>query len=241
VGVIEEGRLLLDQNGTYQGSVISPVLANVYPHEVLDLWFEKEVKPRMRGEAKLYRYADDLVVSFEFKEDADRFMEVLPKRFGKYGLKLHPEKTRLIEFGKSAWAKGKKTGTKPATFNFLGLTHYCGTTRKGKMVVKVKTMGKRFRRGLKRVADWCRRNLHLPVYKQQAHLKSALTGHYNYYGRRTNYQSLRKFHIEVLGIWKYWLGRRSQNGYVSWDRFQGILRRYPLPRARITQGAYSEW
>ncbi len=126
VGVIEEGRLLHSENGTYQGSVISPILANVYLHEVLDIWFEKEVAPRLKGEAKLYRYADDLIATFQYKEDADRFLQVLRKRFEKFGLKLHPEKTQMIEFGRNAWAKSKNTKIKPATFNFLGFTHYCG-------------------------------------------------------------------------------------------------------------------
>lgn len=155
VGVIEDGRLLLAENGTYQGSIISPVLANVYLHEVLDLWFENDVKPRMKGEAKLYRYADDLIATFQFKDDADRFMEVLPKRFEKFGLKLHPLKTKLIEFGHVAWMKSKKTGVKPSTFNFLGFTHYCGTTRRGKFSVKVKTMAKRLSRALKRIKEFC--------------------------------------------------------------------------------------
>ena len=123
VGVIEKGKLLLSEKGTYQGSVISPVLANVYLHEVLDSWLEKEVKPRLRGEAKIYRYADDLIATFQYKEDADRFMQVLPKRFGKFGLKLPPDKTQMIEVGRKAWTKSKQTGIKPATFNFLGFTH----------------------------------------------------------------------------------------------------------------------
>ncbi len=236
VGVIEDGRLLMSENGTYQGSIISPVLANIYLHEVLDLWFEKEVKPRMRGEAKLYRYADDLIATFQFKEDADRFMEVLVKRFEKFGLKLHPKKTKLIEFGRAAWAKGKRTGIKPGTFNFLGLTHYCGTTRKGKFSVQVKTMAKRLARSLTRVTDLCRKQRHYDLNQQHQRLRMVLSGHYAYYGRRSNSRSLGEFFEGVKSIWKKWLGRRSNNGIISWEKMEKILERYPLPRPRIVHG-----
>ncbi len=236
VGVIEDGRLLLSENGTYQGTIISPVLANVYLHGVLDQWFENEVKPRMKGEAKLYRYADDLIATFQFKDDADRFMQVLIKRFEKFGLRLHPDKTKLIEFGRAAWTKSKKAGVKPATFNFLGFTHYCGTTRKGKFSVKVKTMAKRFSRSLKRIKGLCQTRRHYDLREQHEFLRSVLLGHYNYYGRRSNSKSLAQFHEAVRGIWKKWLGRRSNNSYVPWEKMVKILGQYPLPRPRITQG-----
>jgi group II intron reverse transcriptase/maturase len=236
VGAIEEGRLLMSENGTYQGSVISPVLANLYLHEVLDLWFENEVKPRMKGEALLYRYADDLIATFQFKEDAERFLLVLERRFEKFGLKLHPEKTELIEFGRMAWGKSKRTGIKPRTFNFLGLTHYCGTTRKGKFSVKVKTMAKRLRRGLKRVTELCRTERHYALSKQHQHLRTVLYGHYAYYGRQSNFHSLVQFHRGVTLAWKKWLSRRSADGYVAWAKLEKILARYPLPRPRIVHG-----
>lgn len=239
VGVIEEGRLLLSENGTYQGSVISPVLANVYLHEVLDLWVKEEVKPRMKGEIKLYRYADDFIATFQYKEDAERFMQVLPKRFEKFGLTLHPDKTQMIEFGREAWAKSKKTQIKPATFNFLGLTHYCGTTRKGKFMVKVKTMAKRLRRSIKRVTEWCRDHRHLPLLKQHKHLCSVLFGHYAYYGRRTNFLAISQFQRRIVRIWKKWLSRRGRHGCVTWKKLNATLRRHPLPKPRIVQGSLS--
>jgi RNA-directed DNA polymerase len=216
--------------------VISPVLANIYLHEALDLWFEKEVKPRMKGKVQLYRYADDLIVTFEIKEDADKFMEVLPKRLGKFGLELHPDKTKVIEFGRAAWAKGKRNKTKTATFNFLGFTHYCGESCKGKFMVKVKTMAKRLRRGLVRVRDWCKENLHKPLTEQHRRLRAILQGHYAYYGRRNNFLSLNQFYSRVIRIWKKWLSRRSNDGYVTWNKLVKILQRYPLPKPRIVQG-----
>jgi RNA-directed DNA polymerase len=237
VGYVEDGRQLTDETGTYQGSVISPILANIYLHEVLDLWIEGAVKPRLKGELKLYRFADDLIVTFELKEDADRFMQVLPKRFEKFGLKLHPDKTKLIEFGRLAWARGLKSGSRPSTFNFLGLTHYCGASRKGKFMVKVKTMGKRLTRGLKRVALWCKRNRHQPVRKQRDQLRLILLGHYAYYGRRSNFPALAKFSRGVRNIWKKWLGYRGS--YLSWEKMLEIEKRYPLPKPRLVQGSLS--
>lgn len=239
VGVVEEGRLLLSENGTYQGSVISPVLANVYLHEVLDRWFEEIVKPKMKGEIKLYRYADDLIATFQNKEDAERFMQVLPKRFEKFGLQLHPEKTHLIEFGREAWRKSQRTETKPATFNFLGLTHYCGTTQKGKFMVKVKTMAKRLRRSIVRVEDWCRAHRHDSFAAQHRYLRSALSGHYAYYGRRDNFLALNQFYRRIRRIWRKWMIRRGRHGYITWEKFNAILSRHPLPRPRIVQGKLS--
>jgi hypothetical protein len=239
VGVIEDGRLLLSENGTYQGSVISPVLANLYLHEVLDRWVEEVIKPRLRGEMKLYRYADDFIATFQFKDDAERFLRVLPKRFEKYGLKLHPDKTKMIEFGRSAWQKSQMTQIQPATFNFLGMTHYCGISRNGKFMVRVKTMAKRLSRGLLRVESWCRENRHKPITEQVKHLRSVLFGHYAYYGQRNNYDSIQQFYKNVLRLWKKWLSRRGRHSYVSWKKLKAILARNPLPKARIVQGALS--
>ena len=158
VGVIEEGRLLVSETGTGQGQTISPLLANIYLHYVLDEWFENEVKPRLRGAAHEIRFADDAVLCFQYKEDAERVMEVLPKRFAKHGLTIHPEKTRLLEFGRYAEENAKRQGKKAATFDFLGFTYVCARSRKGKFTVHVRTMKKRFRRGLKAIAEWCQEN-----------------------------------------------------------------------------------
>src|SRR6202162_5540733 len=163
VGVIEEGRLLLSETGTGQGQPISPILANIYLHYVLDEWFEEVVKPRLRGEAHEIRFADDAVLCFQYREDAEKVLSVLPKRFAKYGLTLHPEKTRLVDFGRYAEEHAKRQGKKPATFDFLGFTHICARSRRGKFMVNTKTMKKRLRRGLTVVAEWCQEYRHEPV------------------------------------------------------------------------------
>ncbi len=238
VGAIEDGRLLLSEDGLHQGAVISPLLANIYLHEVLDLWIEQTVKPRMRGEVTLYRFADDLLLCFEQKEDAENVSRALPKRFLKFGLTLHPEKTKLIEFGRRAWSKGLRTGKKPKTLNFLGFTFICGGSRKGKFRVKVKTMSRRVGRSLRRVAQWCKYNRHQAVHAQWRRLCAVLRGHYLYYGRRTNAASLVTFRWRVERLWHKELSRRSRGGPIPWPRFQALLRRYPLPPARITEGRF---
>src|SRR5215471_4067338 len=158
VGVIEDRKLLVSETGTGQGQPISPLLANIYLHYVLDEWFEEVVKPRLKGEAYEIRFADDAILCFQHKEDAEKVLRVLPKRFEKYGLTLHSEKTRLIEFGRYAEGNAKKRGKKPETFDFLGFTHICTRSRRGKFTVHVKTVAKRFRRGLKATADWCQQH-----------------------------------------------------------------------------------
>jgi len=233
IGVVDEGRLLESETGTGQGQVISPLLANIYLHHVLDRWFKDEVKPRLRGHAYQIRYADDAVLCFQYREDAQRVLEVLPKRFAKYGLTLHPQKTRLVEFGRSAYYRAQREKTKTATFDFLGFTLRCATTRKGKFTVHVSTMKKRLRRGLKAVANWCRKHLHAPLDSQQRTLNAMLRGHYQYYGRPTNYRSLAKFHRVVRRLWRTWLARRTRSGWLSWPRFTRILARYPLLPPRI--------
>src|SRR4249920_3016178 len=163
VGVIDQGQLLVSDKGTGQGQTISPLLANIYLHSVLDEWFEHEVKPRLKGAAHEIRFADDAVLCFQYREDAEKVMEVLPKRFAKYGLALHPEKTRLVGFGRYAEEQAKRQGKKPATFDFLGFTHICARSRRGKFTVQVRTMKKRLRRGLKAIAKWCQANRHQTV------------------------------------------------------------------------------
>jgi hypothetical protein len=235
VGVVDEGRLLESETGTGQGQIISPLLANLYLHHVLDRWFEDEVKPRLKGFAAEIRYADDAVLCFANREDAQRVFDVLPKRFAKFGLTLHPQKTRLIEFGRRAHARAQRTHLKPATFDFLGFTHLMATSRKGKFVVHVRTMKKRLKRGLKAIADWCRAHCHAPLAYQQQTLNAKLRGHFQYYGRRTNYRSLAKFVPVVRRIWRTWLSRRTRGRRLSWARFDKLLARYPLLRPRITR------
>jgi group II intron reverse transcriptase/maturase len=234
VGVIDDGRLLVSETGTGQGQPISPLLANIFLHYVLDQWFEEVVKPRLKGEAYEIRFADDAILCFQHKEDAEKVLSVLPKRFEKYGLTLHPEKTRLIEFGRQAAKNAKRQGKKPETFDFLGLTHICARSRKGKFTVHVKTIAKRLRRGLKAVADWCKQHRHDPVEEQQKTLNAKLRGHYQYYGRPTNYRSIRQFYRRVRRIWRKWLNRRTRGRTLTWDRYLEILRQYPLLPPRIT-------
>ena len=234
VGVMDDGRLLTSETGTGQGQIISPLLANIYLHHVLDVWFEEEVKPRLRGTAFEIRYADDGLLCFQFKEDAERVLEVLPKRFAKYGLTLHPEKTRLVKFGRRAYYQAKRTKTKAATFDFLGFTHRCATSRAGTFVVHVSTMKTRLRRGLVAIAAWCREHLHAPLDYQQQMLNAKLRGHYQYYGRRTNYRSLTKFVHSVRRIWRRWLARRTRGRRPLGSALTASSHAIPL-RPRITR------
>jgi group II intron reverse transcriptase/maturase len=235
VGAIDDGKLIMSETGTGQGQPISPLLANIYLHHILDEWFEDEVKPRLRGEAHEIRYADDAILCFQYREDAEKVLEVLPKRFAKFGLTLHPEKTRLIAFGRFAQGEAKKRGEKkPDTFDFLGFTHICARSRQGKFTVHVKTIDKRLRRGLKSIAAWCKQHRHDLVSEQQKTLNAKLRGHYQYYGRRTNHASVRRFYREVCGIWRKWLNRRTRGNPLTWEKFYEVLRQNPLLTPRIT-------
>src|ERR1700737_2898149 len=227
VGVMEDGRLLVTQAGTGQGQVISPLLANIYLHYVLDEWFEHEVKPRLRGQAAEIRYADDFILCFQYREDAERVLAVLSKRFAKYGLTLHPEKTRLLAFGRSARPSGPDA-RQPATFDFLGFTHVCARSRRGRFTIHVRTIRKRLRRSVKAGAQWCQQHRHDPVEDQAAALNAKLRGHYQYYGRPTNYRSLWQFYRLVRRLWHKWLNRRTRGKTLDWDTFQQLLNRHPL-------------
>lgn len=232
VGVIENGRLLVTETGTGQGQVISPLLANIYLHYVLDEWFEHEVKPRLRGQAAEIRYADDFILCFQYREDAERVLAVLPKRFAKYGLTLHPEKTQLLAFGRSA-LPSRPDAAQPATFDFLGFTHVCARSRRGRFTIHVRTMRKRLRRSVKAVAQWCQQHRHDPVENQAAALNAKLRGHYQYYGRPTNYRSLGRYYRLVRRLWHKWLTRRTRGKRLTWDSFQQLLTRHPLLPPRI--------
>jgi group II intron reverse transcriptase/maturase len=235
-GVLESGSLTYPEAGSPQGGVISPLMANIYLHEVLDTWFEHLVKPVLKGQAFIIRYADDAVLVFEEERDARRVLEVLPKRFGKYGLTLHPEKTRLVPFqrprGRDTKAGGKDDPS-PGTFDLLGFTHFWALSRKGNWVVKRKTAKERFTRALKKVTEWCRKNRHLRVEKQWQALKRKLTGHYGYYGITGNSKALGQFGYRVKHVWRKWLSRRSQRGLLSWETFERLLKRYPLPAPAV--------
>lgn len=229
-GVNEAGVLSYPDGGTPQGGVISPILANIFLHEVLDTWFEREVRPRLRGRAVLVRYADDFVILFEQEDDARRVMAVLPQRFGKYGLTLHPQKTRLVRFQRPRThppAGGNDDG--PGNFDLLGFTHYWDRSRSGYWVIKLKTAKGRFGRALQRVREWCRLHRHRPVSEQWESLKRKLRGHYQYYGVAGNDGALWRFSHEVYGVWRCWLNRRSQRARVTWKRMRLLHARYPLP------------
>jgi len=212
--------------------VISPLLANIYLHYVLDEWFEHEVKPRLRGQAAEIRYADDFLLCFQYREDAERVLAVLPKRFAKYGLTLHPEKTQLLAFGRSALPR-RPDASQPATFDFLGFTHICARSRRGRFTIHVRTMRKRLRRSMKAVAQWCQQHRHDPVENQAAALNAKLRGHYQYYGRPTNYRSLWRYYRLVRRLWHTWLTRRTRGKRLTWPSFQQLLARHPLLVPRI--------
>ena len=238
-GVLESGSLSYPDAGSPQGGVISPILANIYLHEVLDVWFGREVKQKLRGRAHLIRYADDAVIVFSCEEDARRVMDVLPKRFGKYGLTLHPEKTRLVEFLRPDRRRprdGDSGG--PGTFDLLGFTHFWGKSRqRGDWVVKRRTSSGRLSRAVKRVAEWCRRNRHRAIKEQWQTLGRKLRGHFEYYGIKGNSQALASFRWWVVRAWRKWLDRRSQRARMVWERMYALLKRYPLPPAHLPQRA----
>jgi hypothetical protein len=234
-GVLEEGTVRYPEAGTPQGGVISPLLANIFLHEVLDVWFEQEIKPRLTGRAVLIRYADDAVLGFSHEEDARRVLAVLPKRFGKYGLSLHPDKTRLIEFRRPPRSGGPKgpldAPRRRGTFDLLGFTHYWARSRRGYWVIKRKTATDRLSRAITRIGRWCREHRHLPVGEQQRALAQKVRGHYGYYGITGNSRLLDDFLRAVERRWHYWLNRRSQQRSWTWERFRRFLRARPLPPA----------
>lgn len=228
-GVMEDGQIHYPSEGTPQGGVVSPLLSNIYLHEVLDLWFEQQVKPRLGGKAELIRYADDFAIVFADPGDAQRVMEVLPKRFDRYGLAIHEAKSRLLDFSRPA----KGGDRKPETFDFLGFRHYWGKSRKGNWVVRHKTAGKKLRGAIRRVYQWCRKNRHMPVEEQWQALCRKLTGHYGFYGITGNFRSLKGFFEQAKRSWRKWLNRRSRGRDMPWERFNRLLARYPLPAPRI--------
>jgi hypothetical protein len=229
VGVLDGEEFLESDEGTAQGSSLSPLLGNIYLHNVLDVWFEREVKPRLHGRAALVRYADDFVLCFEREDDSERVWKVLSARFAKYGLTLHPKKTRRFSF--RAPHDGDDSGGE--TFDFLGFTAHWRRTRSGMQRVAFRTRGARVRRALKAAYDWCRRHRHLPVKQQHQALVRKLNGHFNYFGVNGNSRALLAVRFWVTRAWRTWLNRRSQRSRMNWKRFKQLLARYPLPYPRI--------
>jgi len=225
-GVEEEGHIEQNVTGTPQGGIISPILSNIYLHYVLDEWFEKEVVPRMKGRCFIVRFADDFIVGFESKADAERFMNVLPKRFEKYGLKIHPDKTKMVMFGRPPKTAKK---SRKETFDFLGFTHYWSKSYKGFWVIKRKTRRKSAARARQELSSWIRDNMHKSLEYLSIKLRQKLQGYYNYYGVRCNSKDLRRMYRCAEKALKYWLNRRSDKK-KDWNLFRKILDKIRLPK-----------
>ena len=233
-GVLHEEKVMTSDAGTPQGGIVSPLLSNLYLHEALDDWFAKDVQPRMKGAAQMVRFADDAVLCFQREEDARRVLKVLGKRMAKYGLKLHPEKTKLVNFRPPDWGQGKGQGS----FNFLGFCFYWTRSRKGRAVVKLKTARDRFTRTVKELGEWLRGNMHQPIAEQHSQLCAKLQGHFQYFGVTFNFKALMNMLTEVRGRWRKCLARRGGKAYWSWERFCSFLRTFPLPRAKIVHNVF---
>lgn len=237
-GIIEAGVSYNTPQGTPQGGVVSPILANIYLHYVLDLWFYKVVRKHCRGEAHMVRYADDFVCCFQYGEDAQMFYTALQSRLRKFNLEIAKEKSQIIAFGRRAEIEGRAKGKKPKTFDFLGFTHYCSRSRKGKFRVKRKTSSKKYRASVLRCKEWLRKHRNLPAPYIWWLLKPKLLGNYRYYGITDNAPMLYKFLNEVEKLLFKWLNRRSQRKSFDWDKFGLFLKKYPLPTPRIYVNIY---
>lgn len=233
-GVMEEGLLHHATKGSPQGGVVSPLLANIFLHHVLDEWYADEVRPRLRGRSTLVRFADDFVMAFAEVRDAERVLAVLGKRFERYGLMLHPDKTRFVDFRPRQPGGDNHPGTGGTTFDFLGFTHVWGRSRKGYDVVRQVTAKSRLARGLAAVSDWCRRHRHRPISEQHRHLSAMARGHYAYYGMSGNIRRVRCYGQALERIWKTWLSRRDNESSFRWSQMKALLQRLPLPRPSIT-------
>jgi group II intron reverse transcriptase/maturase len=232
-GVLEKGKRTRSKQGTVQGGSISPLLANIYLHYVFDLWVQRWRSRQTGGDVVMVRYADDFVVGFEHRQEAERFLAELKERFEHFGLVLHPDKTRLIEFGRYAKKNRQDRGDgKPPTFNFLGFTHQCSKTRKGKFTVRRQTMRKRMQAKLKQVKAELRRRMHHPIPEQGAYVRSVITGHTRYYGVPGNSEAINAFKYHVIWHWRRYLKRRSQKAKMLWERFSRYLERW-IPPVRI--------
>lgn len=218
------------------GGVLSPLLANIYLHEVLDLWFLQDVMPKLQGRAFMVRYADDLVMGFANERDARRVLSVLPKRLERYGLTLHPDKTRLVYFRPPCGQDRQRE--EAGSFDFLGFTHYWAQSRSKTWVVKRKTAKGRFTRALQRIKEWCQLHRHEAVRDQWRILVQKMKGHYGYYGLSGNFTALARFREEVGQTWRKWLSRRSQKAFLDWPTYSRLLQRYPLPAPRLIHSTY---
>ena len=251
-GVLEDGSIHYNDEGTPQGGIVSPMLSNIYLYEALDKWYVEVVQPRLRGRSLIVRFADDVILGFENRIEAEKVLLALTKRFENYGLKLHPEKTRLIYFGRPGRGRdsdtGKndddeenKKGPKRRSFDFLGFTHYWGKSLKGKWVVKRKTSGKKFREKLAKMNEWCKKYRHHPIEYQHKKLCQKLQGHYGYYGITGNMRGMQRYLDKVKRIWRKWLIRRSWKTKLNWEKFNLFLtHRCPLPPVKVVHSIYAK-
>jgi RNA-directed DNA polymerase len=233
-GVSEDGRVTVNDEGTPQGGVISPLLANIYLHYALDLWFEKVYRKSCTGFARLIRYADDFVVCFQHKTDAEKFRNELGERLGKFGLEVESTKTRVVEFGRFAVQNAERRGERAETFDFLGFTHYCGTRRDGSgFRMKRVTARKKFTAKLKIFKEWLKKARTMKTKELWETAKAKLRGHYAYYGVTDNLRGIERFGTEVRKLLFKWLNRRGKRGCLNWQKFDEMLKRFPLPKPRI--------
>ena len=243
-GVLDGEELIHPETGSPQGGVISPILANVYLHHVLDEWFVREVQPRMKGKVFLIRFADDFIIGCEREDDARRIMDVLPKRFSRFGLTIHPQKSKLIAFARPSRGtrsqRGRKTddqqrqpGRGNGTFDFLGFTHYWARSRRGYWVIKRHTASKRVRRTMKAIWRWCRDNRHRRLSEQHRKLCQKLRGHFQYFGVRCNLARMRAVRHFTKRTWHYWLNRRSRERNLTWEKFAKLLDVFALPDPKV--------
>ncbi len=238
-GYMEEGKFYHTDAGTPQGGIISPILANVYLHYVLDLWFEKVVRKHCKGQAYMVRYADDYVCCFQYEEDAQRFYRTLIKRLKKFHLEIAEDKTKIIPFGKSASEQCKGSGKrKPETFDFLGFTHYCSNSQSGKFRVKRKTSNKKMRAKLKQFKEWLKLNRNTDIKAIVSRLSRSLTGYYNYYCITDNIPTVNNFQDKVRSLLFKWMNRRSQRKSFNWDKFLLFMEKFPLPKPRVKVSIY---
>ena len=234
-GVMESGAVTRSGEGTPQGGVISPLLANVYLHVALDAWFTREVQPRLHGRSTLVRYADDFVIVFADEGDARRVWQVLPRRMARFGLTLHPEKTRLVWVGPEREPEGAREDKPARGIDFLGFTVFWRRTMSGRPTVRTQTRSKSLTKALESIRAYCRQHRHDPLAEQHQTLSQKVRGHYGYFGRPGNSKALSRFLWEVLGIWREWLSRRSSKSALSWERMRAIGKRFPLPTPKITR------
>jgi group II intron reverse transcriptase/maturase len=235
-GAVEDGLPRRATEGSPQGGVISPLLSNIFLHHVLDEWFENEAKPRLDGGSLLVRFADDAIMAFDNIVDAQRVLAVLGKRLERFGLTLHPDKTRLVDFRPRVTDGSRHPDTDGITFDFLGFTHVWGRSRRGKNMIMQVTAKSRFARALGAVSDWCRKHRHWKLRDQHRHLSSMLRGHFAYYGVGGNSRRLHRYAHQAARIWRKWLSRRERGSPIPWARFRAMLERHPLPPAKISHG-----